>query len=469
MCKKLFYRQGIKQPAAFLRKVMRDYLSPALFFVFLAGCGEKQDESNPYDHPHDASRNIEVTNIGPARGGLGTRVVISGDNFGNDKEKVKVYFNDKSALVLKVQDNAIYAMTPKQPGEFSTIQVEVDGKKAELANQKFQYFIKSVVTTVAGKWGTAGTNPPIDGPALEATFYRPTKVAVDDVGNVLVTDDQTGARIRLISTVENKMTTVLNMVVPWSNCFNTQFTHFYVMERNSTQRPLLFYSLSKESNYMEADAFYDQQDVQGNWLFGSYTACAIAADDQYVYMMSQNGERFVRVDQTSKKVELIGQSIPTGTYSHAVYNPKDRMIYLSLEASGRIMRFDPYHTPEGRTTPWITWDDMEWVIGTGLVASTSKEGNGREAQLGTLTGLGVDHDGNVYICDQKFHCVWKVDRLLNCTIFAGPPAGTAVSGYRDGKPDEALFNRPYDITATYDGLIYMADTYNYVVRCISIQ
>jgi hypothetical protein len=463
-----FNQQMMERPATFLTKTMK-YLLPAFVFVALSGCSGKQDESNPYDHPHDPSRGIEVTGIGPTKGGLGTRVVISGDNFGNDKEKTNVYFNDKSALVLKVQDNAIYAMTPKQPGNLSTISVEVEGKKAELANQTFQYYIKSVVTTVAGKWGTSGTNPPIDGPALEATFYRPTKVAVDDVGNVLVTDDQTGARIRLISTQENKMTTVLNMVVPWSNCFNTQFTTFYVMERNSPQRPLLFYSLTKSSNYMEADAFYDQKDAQGEWIFGSYTACAMAADDKYVYMMSERGERFVRVDQKTKRIELIGQSIPTGQYSHAVYNPKDKMIYLSLEASGRIMRFDPYHTPADRTTPWITWDDMEWVIGTGVVASSSREGYGHDAQLGTLTGLGVDHDGNVYICDQKFHCVWKVDRLLNCTIFAGPPAGPAASGYRDGKPDEALFNRPYDITATYDGLIYMADTYNFVVRCVSIQ
>jgi DNA-binding beta-propeller fold protein YncE len=468
MDKKIFYQQVIRRPAAFTTKAAKILASMFIFAVF-AGCGDKQEESNPYDRPHDVSRGIEITAIGPSKGGLGTRVVISGDNFGNDKEKVKVYFNDKSALVLKVQDNAIYAMTPKQPGEFSTISVEVEGKKAVLENQQFQYFIKSVVTTVAGKWGTSGTNPPIDGPALDATFYRPTKVAVDDVGNVLVTDDQSGARIRLISTKENKMTTVLNMVVPWSNCFNTQFTKFYVMERNAAQRPLMFYSLSKASNYMEADAFYDQKDAQDNWIFGSYTACAIAADDKYVYMMSERGERFVRVDQETKKMELIGQNIPTGQYSHAVFNPKDKMLYLSLEASGRIMRFDPYHTPADRTTPWITWDDMEWVIGTGVVSGTSKEGNGHDAQLGTLTGLGVDHDGNVYICDQKFHCVWKVDRLLNCTIFAGPPAGAAASGYRDGKPEEALFNRPYDITATYDGLIYMADTYNYVVRCISIQ
>ncbi len=443
-----------------------------LFIILLSlliACESSSDpETNEFDRPHNPSQSVRVDGIGPTKGGLGTKVVVSGNNFGNDKEKVTLLFNDREALILRVQDNAIYALVPKQPGEFSTIKVIVDGKEAVLEDTQFKYFIKAVVTTIAGRWNVA-SNPPIDGPALDATFYRPAKIAVDDIGNVIVADDQSGARMRLISTAENKMTTVLNMSVPWSTSFNEQFTHNYVMERNAGARPILFYSLSKESNYIDSEIYYDQKDENDNWIFGSYTACALGADDTYVYMMSESGERFVRVHQETRKVELIGQNIPTGRYSHMTFNAKDRMMYLSLEASGRIMRFDPQHTPPGKTTPWITWDDMEWIIGTGVVSSMSKEGHGREAQLGTLCGLGSDHEGNVYICDQKFHCVWKVDPLLNCTVFAGPPAGPAVSGYRDGKPEEALFNRPYDITATYDGLIYVADTFNRVVRCISIQ
>ncbi|MDD4592572.1 MAG: IPT/TIG domain-containing protein [Parabacteroides sp.] len=439
-----------------------------LVLLFIRCNGNNNDEANLYDKPHDPNKDVVVDNIGPEKGGLGTKVVVSGSNFGNEKEKVSLYFNDKEALILKVQDNAIYALVPKQPGKYSTIKVVVNGKESILSNTKFQYYIKAVVTTVAGRWNVY-TNPPVDGPALDATFYRPVKIAVDDIGNVLVADDQLGARMRLISTTENKMTTVLHMSVPWSTTFNEQFTHNYVMERNPGARPILFYSLSKASNYIESEIYYDQKDAQGNWIFGAYSACALGADDTYVYMMSESGERLVRVHQETRKVELIGKNIPTGRYSHMTFNSVDRKMYLSLEGSGRIMRFDPRYIPEGRITPWITWDNMEWIIGTGLVSSTSKEGQGREAQLGTLCGLGSDHDGNVYICDQKFHCVWKVDPLLNCTVFAGPPPGSPVSGYRDGKPEEALFNRPYDITATYDGLIYVADTFNRVVRCISIQ
>ena len=49
---------------------------------------------------------------------------------------------------------------------------------------------------------------------------------------------------------------------------------------------------------------------------------------------------------------------------------------------------------------------------------------------------------------------------------AGVPG---VKGYKDGKPNEALFNTPYGIAATPDGIVYVADTYNYVVRVIAIQ
>ncbi|MDR2040328.1 MAG: IPT/TIG domain-containing protein [Bacteroidales bacterium] len=450
------------------------FLFITFLFALFTGCKESNNDENPYDKPFDSSKGVTVTGIGPKKGGLGTKVVVTGENFGNDPSIIDLYFNDKKALIIKAQDNALYAMVPKQPGDSSVIRVEIlynnknDTTIGILKDTWFEYYIKAVVTTVAGQWNVQEKEPQ-DGPALDATFYRPAKLAVDDVGNVLVADDQDAKRIRFISTKENKMTTVLNTTVPWSCTFNEQFSHYYVMERNSGQRPILFYSLSKSSNYMDSEIFYDQRGADNQYIFGSYTACALAADDTYVYMMTQNGERFVRVHQIDKTVELIGSGIETGTYSHMVFNPVDRKIYLSLEASGRVMRFDPYHIPAGRTTPWITWTDMEWIIGTGVVSGTSKEGHGHDAQLGTLCGLGVDHEGNIYICDQKFHCVWKVDPLLNCTVFAGPPAGAPVSGYRDGKPEEALFNRPYDITATYDGLIYVADTYNFVVRCISIQ
>jgi hypothetical protein len=433
--------------------------------LFLPACSEdSKTKDNPYDHPWDPSQPVVVEGIGPQRGGYGTRVVVKGSNFGNDKEKISLYFNNKKALILKVQDNAIYAMVPKQPGDLSTIKVAVEDKEGVLEDVQFQYFIRSVVTTVAGVYRTTTSATPVDGPALSAVFRRPSKVSVDDEGNVLITDDDGGQRIRLLSLKEEKVTTVLNVTKAWSSSFNPSFSRYFVMERDNAQRPILFYALSKASGYMDADIYYDSGGICKD---GSRPACALAADDEYVYMCTEYGNAFVRVHQETKKIELIGQ-LTNDRYQHMAYNVVDGKMYVSFEDIGKVYRFDPRYTPSGRTSPWITNDDLE------LVAGSSKgdpiEGNGENARLGKLCGMAADQEGNIYVADQANHCIWKIDSEKNATVFAGSKeGGDKAKGYRDGKPNEALFNRPYDVTATYDGLLYVADTFNYVVRCISIQ
>ena len=450
------------------KRGVRLLLPSLISFFALAACSDSNSgKENPYNKPHRPSAPVTVTGIGPVEGGLGTKVVVNGENFGNDPSKVTLYFNDKKALILNLQDNAIYAMVPRQPGEYSTIKVDVDGEEGILGGMQFKYHIRATVTTVAGVWMENPT-PYIDGPALESTFW-PVQLGVDDEGNILVAE-LAQFKLRLISTKDNKVTTVFPMTMTWKCAFNPQFSHCYVMERSLIARPILFHRLSKESDYTESVSYYDQRDEENNWVFGSYHGCGLALDDTYVYMLSEDGTRFVRVHQEDRTVELIGKDLPLNMYSFLTYNQADGMIYMSVQSSGRIVRFDPYHTPAGRTTPWITWDDMEWIVGTGTASTTaSSEGNGRSAQLGFVSGLCADFDGNIYVSDGTFHCIWKIDPLLNCTVFAGPPAGPPVSGYKDGKPEEALFNLPQDVAVSPDGILYVADQNNNLIRAISVQ
>lgn len=435
-------------------------LLPCFIFLFaLIACGDDKPGSkdNPYDKPHRPSSPVVVSEIGPTSGGLGTKVVVSGENFGNDPEKITLWFNDKKALILKAQDNAIYAMVPKQPGEFSTIKVEVEGQEGVLDDVLFRYYIRETVTTIAGVWDVIGAD---DGPALESTFSRPAKVAVNDNNDVLISDDN-GQRIRLYNAQENKVTTVY-LGVAWCSTMNAQFSHFYACARTAAQRPLLFFGLSKESAYLESESYFDQ-----NGIFGSYDMHGIAADDTYVYCLSVNSTRLVRVHQVSKTVELMGENLALGTVVYLLYSKRDGMIYTSSESGRQICRFDPYHTPEGRTTPWITFQDVEVLAGTGIAPTSGiKEGQGREAQFGGVTSIAGDMDGNLYFADYTYHVIWKIDPLFNCTVLAGT---AGVNGYRDGKPSEAIFNRPIGVACTDDGLIYVADGNNRLVRCISIQ
>lgn len=439
-----------------------------LFVVGFFACNS-EDKRDAYNEPYNPSLPIVVSSIGPEKGGLGTRVVISGSNFGNDPKKIKLFFNSKESLILKVQNNAIYAMVPKQPGEISTIKVAIeegqnaDGspiyKEETLKDKQFKYNIKATVTTVAGKLGESADK---DGPALEARFARPVMLDVNDEEMLLIVDDN-GGKIKMHSFEDQKVTSV-HSVTAWQASFNLDFTKYYAVLRSSSNRPSLCVSLSKQSNWQQAELIYDQKNEKGEYIAGNYTYYGLAADDKYVYMMASSGTRLIRIDQENRKVELIGENLDQDSWAHITYNKKNGYLYITAENRGRLYRLNPYYTPAGRTTPWITQAEIEHVVGIGV--GPAKEGNGKAAQLGTIEGCTADNDGNVYLADYGNHVIWKIDEEFNATIFAGVPGQ---SGYKDGKPKESLFNTPYDVSASPDGILYVADTYNYVIRCIAIQ
>jgi len=458
-----------------MKKIIFLFSLVAIFFNGFVSC---DDEEGIEEVPYSSGKPIVVSDIGPITGGLGTRVVVTGSNFGSDKSKVKLFFNDKESLILSLNNTAIYAMVPKQPGDFSSIKVFVEDEikpdttiqyadttiqyaEGVLADKQFQYKIKATVTTVAG---VVGKNLFKDGTALEGSFARPVMISVDNSGTIFVTDDFSN-RVRQVSVEENKLSTVFrDAFQPWQNSFNTDYTNFYVLERRATTRPLLFYALSKSSNWLEPAEVYDQKDKNGDYIAGNYDYYGLAADDRFVYLLSAFGHRLVRYDSKLKKMELIGQDLNTDSWAHLAFNKKNGYIYVSNESWGRLYRFDPYHIPEGKSTPWITQDDFQLVAGTSR--GSAIEGNGENAQFGSVEGICADQLGNVYLSDYLNAVIWKVDEENNCTILAGVPGK---KGYKDGKPEESLFNTMYDVAATPDGIVYVADTYNYVIRCIAIQ
>ena len=449
-------------------KIITVSLLSILLFVF-AGCKDEVKEENIYDVPHSPNKSIVLSNIEPHVGGFGSRIVVTGENFGNDKSKIKLYFNKKEALVLKVQNNAIYAMVPKQPGELSTIKVEYlnsetsEPKEAELSDVLFKYNIRATVSTIAG---VAGESAVIDGTATEGKFARPSKLDVDSLGNNVFVVDDNGGRIRHISVSDNRLTTVLSgLKNPWDCNFNQKYNRFYVQERSSSTKPLLFVALYKESNWTESDNFYDQRGSNDQYLAGTFNYYGLTTDDKYVYMLASKGTKLIRIHEETRKVELMGENLNIGDWANIVFNVKDKHIYINEETKGRVLKVDPYKNYTGDGQPWITYRDLEHIAGNGQ-QSTAIEGNGTFAQFGTLESIAADREGNLYLPDYKNHVIWKIDEDYNCTILAGVPG---VKGYKDGKPNEALFNSPYGIAATPDGIVYVADTYNYTIRVIAIQ
>ena len=65
-------------------------------FLFMGGfiaCNNENNSSG--NEPYSPDKPLVVTNIGPEKGGIGTRVVVSGSNFGDDISKVKLFSTRK--------------------------------------------------------------------------------------------------------------------------------------------------------------------------------------------------------------------------------------------------------------------------------------------------------------------------------------------------------------------------------------
>lgn len=93
------------------------------------------------------------------------------------------------------------------------------------------------------------------------------------------------------------------------------------------------------------------------------------------------------------------------------------------------------------------------------------DGQGSAARFYQPRGLTLDGQGNLIVTDSGNHAIRKVTRDGTVTTLAG---GTK-AGYYDGNGSEALFDKPVAAAVDANGLIYVADLNNHVIRLVTPQ
>ena len=93
------------------------------------------------------------------------------------------------------------------------------------------------------------------------------------------------------------------------------------------------------------------------------------------------------------------------------------------------------------------------------------DGTGASASFNTPSALALGHDGNLYVADTGNNRIRKITPEGVVSTVAGD--GTA--GYVDGPAAQARFNGPIGLAVSEGGDIYVADTYNDVVRMITTE
>lgn len=145
-----------------------------MLIVLCISCEEEGSSTDPTSQAHDPSKPVLVSDFTPKEGGAYQKLVIYGENFGNDLSMVKVTIGNKEATVISVKNNNIYCFVPT--GAFSgEIKVTIgdEGKAKEvIAQEAFTYEKKKVVGTLVGYRNEYDNQGWRDGPFETAAGFR---------------------------------------------------------------------------------------------------------------------------------------------------------------------------------------------------------------------------------------------------------------------------------------------------------
>lgn len=189
------------------------------------------------------------------------------------------------------------------------------------------------------------------------------------------------------------------------------------------------------------------------------TPTALLVEPSGALVVADEGNNQIRRLLFESRVTLLAGSGATGytdaARREAVFN---RVSGLVFDGSGNLYVADAGNdlirkiTPDGTTTTFA---------GTG--AKGFADGTLRTARFNSPTGLALDIFNSFYVADSGNDIV----RIIRPDGYVFTIAGTGIRGYQDGPGSQARFNQPAAVTVDLQGMIYVADTGNDVIRKIT--
>lgn len=274
------------------------------------------------------------------------------------------------------------------------------------------------ITTFAGN-GAVGFGGD-GGPATSASFYDPSEVTVDSVGNVYVVDAN-NERIRRID-LFGTITTVAGN----GDC-----------------------------------AFAGDGGPATSASFCYPTSVAVDASGN-LYISDLNNQRVRRVDGSTGVITTVagngasgysGDGVPATSaslwnpYGVAVYGGS---FYVAEIGGNRVRRVDP----AGIITT---------IAGNGASSYSGDGGPATAAGLNGPSGIAFDAAGNLFIADQANSAVRRVDAATGIITTVAGNGAPGFSG--DGGPAaQATLNAPEDVAVDEKGNLFIADSTNERIR-----
>ena len=132
-------------------------------------------------------------------------------------------------------------------------------------------------------------------------------------------------------------------------------------------------------------------------------------------------------------------------------------LYISEQSGFKISKFN------------LSTHTFTVLVGNGEIGYSGDNGLAVNAELDEPTGIALDSNGYLYICDTTNSVIRKVSPDGIITTIAGTTIGGEVTPgyYGDGGPaTSALLNFPHSIRVDASGNVYFSDTDNQIIRVL---
>jgi hypothetical protein len=422
-------------------------------FCFVS-CGDEDKSGGGTEY--DPSKPVVLTSFHPDSGGIASKVIFDGENFGSVPDKIKVYFNQKQAPVIGSSGSRMYAVVPRMPGDTCTVSVVV-GNDSIVYNQKFRYKVTVSVTKIVGN----GTPDFATGGTLETTTLKPRFLCVDKDDNLFVTLNQVPTfGILKINEMENSVIVLGqgangNIMNPQAPCAD-KVTGVITSSDDNVQAK--YYTLDPGEGWGMRSrnwVWKNMPDLPANTWKKSMAYCRI---DGCIYVQHRNGH-LIKINPKTREGEFVCKTVEGDSYGLAFHPQQHNMLYFSYiggagAVSHSICSMD-INDPEG------TFKRLNNSASPG-----HRDGDIAIAQFYNPYQIYFDEEGYLYIADCNNHCIRRLtpDNVVETVL--GVPGK---SGSEDGGKEEALFNQPTGLGIGSDGSIYVAEWAGNRIRKLAVE
>jgi sugar lactone lactonase YvrE len=162
---------------------------------------------------------------------------------------------------------------------------------------------------------------------------------------------------------------------------------------------------------------------------------------------------------TIRKITPVGVVTTLARYNSGSYNGTGA-VGVAADASGNVYVADQLNHMIRKITPQNVVTNL-----AGSGSKGSNDGIGSSASFNNPTGVALDTSGNVYVADSYNHMIRKITPTGVVTTLAG----CGSSGCSDGTGINAYLDTPTGVAVDASGNVYVADQMNHKIRKITTE